>query len=689
MSLYSLSGFYVIVWSALLVHCLMRRQFYPVFGRGLGTRVFWLITFVFFNPLLTFLYFVFGFLLHPVKVCESGEDLKYPATGGALTVLASVGFVLVFYAWPFAGSGAGPVIVRSDSQDPGESLCKPEEGHKSKAWLGSQAYMPAPGQGRVAMGKTRNGVQTFGSPLTQSGTRASVRNIMLICQDRHRVLDCVARQLQESLVRLPDVDQVAYYPYGSRPEPRGIQPDLFITVDALELQETAFLLSRHIKAIIRWKVSSTLFAEPIRRVPPADKSGAASDAIVAAFSAESRLDHESRMVGIEGPLAKYKLEADGISAEMMKSISKQFVGLLDKCGRLPAAPQVLYGTYQEPPAFSFLSDHGAEQLVSVQGLFKNNHTVWRFAEPRAPEEAVTAYRDELKASGWEAEELSKDYLRMRKGNERLSVFPEHRRDAASGVFDGGWSDSSASGASGSSMIAQYTSDFTHEQTHQAMETLLAGQTDVRTLLAFERYFTPEQLDRLQTIVEAAPAFSLDGSLMLARYWAARGQTDKARRYLTRSQALLCSEKEPDAKLQEIRSLAKKLADESLMEVPVSEEVLREVGFVNAGQLTGPLKAEKGPDEPVLLYRRLANGQFHTFTSYVTRSHDASSPAPWVLLVIENREGRSSSVEIGGAARPQGAWDAEFTLQSVMDEGKSAKLTVESMKNKRFLFVIRP
>jgi len=678
---YFLSGLYLVIWSALLIHCLMRRHFYPVFGRGWGTKVFWLLTFVFFNPLLTFLYFVFGFLLRPVKVRESGEDLKFPATGGAVVALAFVGFVLVFYEWPFAGYSAGPVVIRSESQEPNESFRGFEESPEPAVWrLGSQAHLPAIGQGRVAMGKARNGVQTFGSTSAQSGTSASVRNVMLICQNRHRLLDRVARQLQKSLVRLPDVDKVEYYPYGTRPEPGGILPDIFITVDTLEFQETAFLRSRHLKAIIQWKVGNTLCN---------DSKVAASSGAVAGFNAESRLDHESTVVGIEGPRAKYKLEADGISAEMTKSISKQFASLLDKYGRLPKAPQTLYGTYCEPPAFPFLTDHAAEQLVSGHGLLKNNQTVWRFAENKTADEALTAYRDELKASGWNCEEQSKDYLWMQRRNEHVSIFQEHRRDAAGGALDGGRADPSAAGASGVSMIAQYTSDFTDEQMRQAMEALLAGETDVRTLLAFERYFTPEQLERLRAVVEAIPAYSLDGSLMLGRYWAARGQMDKGRQCLMRARALLYAEKEPDLKSQEIRSLAKKLADESLAEAPMSEETLRDVGFVDAGQLTEPLKAERGPDEPLLLYRRLGNGQFHTFALRVTRSRDASSSASYVLLAVESREGRSVSIEAAGADRPGGAWAAEFTSQSPTGEGKPMHLTVESVGDRRFLFVVSP
>ena len=51
---------YAVVWAACLVHCLRCKAFYPVFGRGWGTKSFWLATFLFFNPVLTLIYVVFA-----------------------------------------------------------------------------------------------------------------------------------------------------------------------------------------------------------------------------------------------------------------------------------------------------------------------------------------------------------------------------------------------------------------------------------------------------------------------------------------------------------------------------------------------------------------------------------------------------------------------------------------------------
>ncbi|MHC4507511.1 MAG: PLD nuclease N-terminal domain-containing protein [Planctomycetota bacterium] len=658
---YLLSGLYLMIWSALLIHCLLQRQFYPVFGRRWGTKVFWLLTFVFLNPLLTFLYFVFGFLLRPVKAAESQNPIGF----ASVAAIAFVGVVLVLFEWPLMEHAPEPVVVSSEageqqSQEPGES--------------------PQRLEAHVAFVKARNALQTFGSTSAEGNDRASVRRIGITCQNPHRLLDRSARELQKALVRLLDVDKVEYYPYETWPEPGGVLPDVFITMDMLEVDEKTFLHSRRLGTLIQWKVGSTLFAGTVR-TPHANAPPKVT------FNMESRLDHHSTMMGIESPRAVYKLEANGIVGEMEKSISKQFGNLLGKYGELPPGAAMLYGTYCEPPEFSFLKDNAARQIISGSGLFKNNHTVWRFAEQRKTDEALKAYRDELRTLGWDSEVLEKDYLQMQKQNENIYVFHERRHDPAAGTAEHGESSTSLSGVL---MIAHYESYFTSTQIQKAMDALLAGPAKVKTLLAFERYFrTPEQIERLRARVEASAVRTLDGCLMLGRYWADQDRTDKGQKWLMRARAMQRAEKESNAKSQEIQSLAEKLGDESLAEIPVSEQILRDAGFVSPSQLTGPLEIEKALDEPVLLYRRLDNGRMRTIALRAVRSRDISSSVPYRLLAVDKREGRSSSSQTVGRIRPDGLWAADFSLQNLAANNESMQSTVESAGDERFLFVIRP
>ena len=662
---YVLSGVYLIIWSALLIHCLLQRQFYPVFGRGWGTKTFWLLTFVFLNPLLTFLYFVFGFLLRPAKGAPPGKPVGF----GSVAVIAFVAFVLVVFEWPFPDYGQEPVILTRQAAE-----LKPQEPNESFRGLD----VPW-GQAHVALVKAKNGVQTVGSTSAESDDRASVRSIVLVCQNPHALLDRATRKFQKALIRLADVEKVEYYPYGTWPEPGGPLPDIFITIDILELQEKAFLCNRRLRAIIQLQVSDTLF-------PGSARANHTNAPPTVPFNMESRVDHDSAMMGIESPGSVYKIEADGIAAEMAKSISKQFATLLDKYGQMPRVPAALYGTYREPPEFSFLKENKAERLISASGLFKDDHTIWRFAEQRRTDEALTSYRDALQTAGWGSEVFAKDSLQMQKENERIYIFRDRRQDPAAGAVESG----EPGKPSSSVMIAHYESYFSGDRIQKAMDTLLESETQTRMLLAFERCFrTPEQAERLRAAIEASPPCTLDGSLMLGRYWADRGQTDKARESLLRARAMQRAEKQRSAKSRAIRALAQRLGDASLAETPLSEQAFWDVGFVNAGQLAGPLEFERALDEPVLLYRRLDDGRLRTIALRAVHSRDVSSPAPYGLLAVDGREGRSNASETLGRTGPDGSWVADFSLQGAAGENESMRATVKSVGDERFLFVVYP
>lgn len=444
---YTFSGIYLIVWSALLIHCLLQREFYPIFGRRLGTKVLWLLTFVFLNPLLTLVYFVFGFLLSFKKARsdEQGKSLRtVPMSLGSAVAIASIGVLLVFFELPSVPVKSKPVVIRNGSEQN-----KPTElGNLSG---GFPAYL-----GTINAG---NKIQTLSSTSAGSGTKVSMRNIMIISQSSHGLLDRAMREFQISLAQLPYVGQVAYYPYGTWPEPGGLLADVYVTVNMPQITEKSFLHSRYLKAIIKWTAGSSVFAGT-------SYSAETNTVPVVGFDIQSQFEHESKMFGVESSIAKYKLAADGICSEMMKTVNKQFGNLLDKYDQIPDSPEVLYGIYREPPELSFLKTDKLQQLVSGSGLFMNNHTIWRFTDERPIDKALAAYRDELKNLGWGQEDLGNGYLRMQKEYEHIYIFRYYQHDFKEGtVF---WSKSEQM-MSGISLIADYECDFTEEQMQKAMD----------------------------------------------------------------------------------------------------------------------------------------------------------------------------------------------------------------------------
>jgi hypothetical protein len=309
------------------------------------------------------------------------------------------------------------------------------------------------------------------------------------------------REFQKSLAQLPYVSEVAYYPFGTWPtKPGGLLPDVFITVSIPEVTEKTFIRNRYVKAIIKLTAGSSIFAGTAH-------SYQTNTLEVVRFDIESLLEHESKMFGIESSQAKYKLAANRICSEMTKSMSKQFENLLDKYGRMPETPGILYGTYHEPPEFSFLKTDKVQQLISGYGLLKNNHTVWRFEDNRQTDKALMAYRDELKTRGWEQENLAEEHLEMLKKNEHIYIFRPRPHDAKAATI---FSSESENLMSEATLIADYRSDFTEDQMQNAMDALLNFDVDIKTLLVFKKYFcTPTQLERLESIIEKSSVRILD------------------------------------------------------------------------------------------------------------------------------------------------------------------------------------
>jgi hypothetical protein len=663
---YTYSGIYLIIWSALLIHCLLQRGFYPIFGQRWGTKVFWLFTFVFLNPFLTLIYFFFGFLLSFWKVKADGRGHNSQIVGlGSAIAITLIGVVLVLFELPLSSGKTEPVIIQNTSE-------------KSKP--SGQEDPSDRFQAHLGLINAGNKIQTMSSTSAGSGTRVSMRNIMIICQSPHDLLDCTMHEFQKSLVQLPYVKEVTYYPFGTWPKPGGLLPDVFITINMPQVTEKSFLHSRNLKAIIKWTAGSSIFAG----TSYPDHSDTFP---VVRFDIESELEHESQMFGIESSKAKYMLAADDICNEMIKSISKQFENLLDKYGQMPESPEMLYGKYHEPPKLSFLESDKVRLLISGRGLLKNNRTIWRFVSDRQTDKALAACQDELKSLGWEQEDIGDEYLQMRKGDEHIYIFRNRQRNSKAGTIF--WSEPEKITAE-ATLIADYESNFNDDQMKEAMDALLESGVEMKTLLIFEKFFrTPKQLERLQSVIGKSQANTLDGNLMLARFWVDRGQTDKGQELLMRARVMQRTEKDHNLRAEEIRDLARELGDESLAEVPISEEVFRRMGFINPEQLKEPVEFEKSINEPVLFYHHLDDGELQTFALRIIPSYESSYSMPYYLLTVESREGSSSSSENEGKLRPGDVWVVDTSINAFTDESKSIQLQVKSLDNEHFLFAITP
>lgn len=652
---YVLSGLFLIIWSALLLHCLSRREFYPIIDRRLGTKIFWVFTFIFFNPLLLLIYTVFGVILQPPEINEYTKPKRH----GSVIAIVCVVFVLVLFELPLGGFKDNPIVLSSDSQ-----TGSPESG----SFFESQPHI-----GTI---KANNKVQAYSSSSPGTDARISVRNVMIISSSPNRLLNRIAKEFQKSLFQLPYVDTVAYYPYGTWPREGDLLPDVFVTLDMTEFNEDNLLHGRKIQAKMEWQAGSSILGD----LSDSFETGTSP---TVRFNIEGKLQHVSSMFGIENPQTKYKLEAKNISGEILKAAKKQFENLLDKYGELPELPDVLYGTYSERPGFSFIKDSDVKHLISGSRLLKDNDTIWQFTDDCYTTKALESYFDELKSLGWTLNGRDNDYLKMRKGSEWIHIYRLQRNAGAGQII----SDVPHKPASEALMVAHYESCWTKDRMQTVIDELLDMGVGVKTLLIFKEYFqTQEQYERLRALIEQSPAPMLDGYLVLARFWINRGELEKGRDALMLARVMQYTEKDNNSRTREIKDLAGMLGDENLAQVPVSEEAFSETGFINVDEIDRVKIMERGLGEPVLFYRFLADGELQTLTLRAVPSREPLPTAPYRLLTVENRNGNSSFSEREGTIEPGSSWIANYNLHSLTDRDRTVHLKIESLKGEKFRFV---
>lgn len=151
---------YLAAWLCLLIHCLRRKRFFPILGSGLSTKLFWLATFPFFNPLLTLLYLLFAVVLPPLA-----PDRKHPiARTVSILTIAFIAVILIFFELPSFTRHAGPVTI-------GEKA-----GHDSDNESGLN--LEASAGKLVSNNQYSTSVFSSHSP----NARLNVRTILILCQ---------------------------------------------------------------------------------------------------------------------------------------------------------------------------------------------------------------------------------------------------------------------------------------------------------------------------------------------------------------------------------------------------------------------------------------------------------------------------------------------------------------------------
>lgn len=627
---YSLLVAYGLLWLWLLIDCIRRKRFYPVFGHRWGTKVFWLITFPFFNPLLTLLYLIFGRLLSPEK---------RPSVLRSALVFVPAAAIMILSLLPVDLPGSEPVRMKRDRVTGEMRPERPDDGVRLSAHSG---VIHATNRLNSSLSSVHFGQTCF-----------SCRRIVIVNRSSHALMGRVGVELQRRLAGLAGLDAIDYYPVGHTMPEGQLSPDLALSLDLAEIKEQKLSFYRAIKAKVNISAGRCLYqvgpGYGDHRTPP-----------VLTFSWGGTLDHQSESKGYELGDAKYKLAADNISQELSKAFLKQIDAWRKKFPPLPDLPPVFYGTYRPAGPFPFLSGEDVRCLLSVTDLFKHNHTVWRFEDEREPAAVLTAIQEQMTSEGWkdmgsDVDSQYAPFLHLRKATKRLVVAPPQHPRVTPQLHAAPGAENSALPPKSRAFLAQYEDLFTDEEYERALTASLDQEAPTDTLLAFAQMYHSALRDRLYSLLEQRPITSPNGYRQLAEHYHSRKQPERARKALLRARALLMTRGDYANLDSQIKNLAKRMGEEALADSPVGREVFVELGFTEAAKGEEPSTYEVGLDEEARLFQESPDGKIRTVMVAVRRNLDSASKTPYELTYVAAEHGSRCWGSSGGSVSADGKW----------------------------------
>jgi len=640
---------YLIVWLFLLIDCIRRKRFYPVFGNQQGTKFFWLVTFIFFNPLLTLLYLVFGRFAPP--------DAR-PSVARSAFVLVPTLIIVVILHLPWSHLGKKAIVMK---RDPESGAIVSEGGRRSGVEI------------HAAITEAKDRMNSSSTSFSSDHTRLACRRLLLVNRSSHALMERAGMEIQKLLVQLPFIEQVVYLPAGQKMPEGGLAPDITVLLEMPRIKETRFPLYRGITATVLATAGSTPYQSGShysdQTTPPPLE-----------FEWRANLSHRSNVRGYESAGAKYKLVANDIAGQIGKALSKQLTDWIEKYGLMPEMPDFLYGTYRKPPDMAFLPREAIECVQSCRALMRHNQTVWRFTENRDTSVVLASIKSQMESEGWKDRDSQTSgtelrLVRMKRDTERLVVFRQQRDG-----IEGEWITTRQNEPEAKMpVVVHYENLFSDEETEKAMRALLDSSAPVETVMLFDRFLTRGSLEnRYFEMLEKCPLASVSGNITLAENYQRHGEKDKARQALLRAIALLRTEENHGNYDGRIKDLARRLEEEKLTAEPVPVGIYRDLGFIEQTSASATVEREVALGEPLVLYDK--ENPLRTLSIRIKRAVGADKKnGLFALHWIEAGRNDRSWGNRGGLVGGDGRWSASEVRR--LGNGPVCNIRAESLAAK--------
>ncbi len=640
-------------WFLLLLHCIGRKDFYPVVGRGWRTKLFWLATFLFFNPFLTLIYFVMGFSLKPPE----GENRRHSAFAAITTVTLVVIIVVAFHLLPSVQPVAKVIPGRKSTEERSIFNSTPL---KTGMYIGSLS--------------SRSESNIFMTSSSNDFNSVACRRIAVMCSDSHPVITRAGRAVQEKLAEMPGVESVALYPPGSSLESGNILPQLIVEIGLEKKKVIPLPLGRSSEFIISVKGGNKLWKGEYYwyEIPEPE---------VVSLEIGGTLTFKGLMKGLETRNYCYIQEGTKIGNEIAGLISERLYNLVRKEGMLPKLPAALQVEYRDTPEVTFPEGVSVKEVFSGNDIMTYNHTVWEVAVNGDATSTIKTWYEMCTSEAWSPGRLRKDIgFHVRRGNEWLVV---SREKTSSRVKPDDVTDDTLT-----RYYVHYYNLLSDDEFKSSVDSVLREDQPVEILLSlYPRIEEPDLKSRLIEKLFDAGSNSYRVNIVLSRFWFASGKNDLACDALLK--AFVLSYARPGGvKLVKLPSIAEGAGVKDLLELPIDEEVFHSVGFSNIADIGEGIEVECSIDEPILFYMHGNDGMIETVALSIVEKWDSTTDYHYALQVVKSNVRQSEWSCLEGRKKPDGRWEIEETIHMINWENMF-QVRAHSISEDKFLISITP
>ncbi len=601
---------YLVAWAILLAMCFRKKQFWPIVKNSGYSKYFWLVTFIFLNPALTVLYFIFGQIRSPRA---RTNNYAFPAVVAFVIVGFIVNFPGITHLW------MQPFLGRSADEDKGP-------------------YFHA----QLAAIKSSDNTSTSSYTSNSNNSRLACRNVVIVCEGEHTLLQRVANSVQEMVEKIPNIETVHYYNQESLPLTLDFTPDIFIHLNLNYFKENLlpYLLKLEVEfqAMISDTAVKSGYSSINNKTPP-----------LINYSLNIEISHRSETTGYESE--RYNMAAKDIAKQICKELEKNLKNWQGKFGLLPEIPDYFYGKYTPYEMPEPLKSLEAKLLYSYNGLMKNNETILQLNTTGDAVEQLKQLQQQMINLGWKDNnsnlyeehmetrlEKTNMQLRMKKENRQIYIFKRWGTDSH-GLKSITRNTNNEDKEISTRLYVRDVEMLSDKQLQLALDKLFVEPVDIELIMLFDRMYNFQQREKYFQLLQNQPP-TLKNLVRLAEMYQSRKMFGEAEQAVLRAAAMLWVTRDEQDLKNRLKSVAKKLGNEKLVDQQPSREFLLEFGFTEITENTEPFEIKVGSDEPMLLFSQDSNGAIQTLHLSCTPS-DTSNNAFTVYYTHNQKDGGKS------------------------------------------------